>query len=591
MKKPSDLSRLMGYAGGHRVFTYASWLLSALSALVALVPFLYIWMILRDVLQAAPDYAQAVNIPHYGWMAVLFAALSYLIYVCALLCSHLSAFRVATNLRLAVTEQLAKLPLGFTERYGSGRLRKVVQESTGAAETYLAHQLPDQYSAMATPVGLLVLLFVFDWRLGLLSLIPVLLGFVIMAAMTGKRMAEKMRQYNDALAAMSGEAVEYVRGIPVVKTFGQSVFSFKKFKATIDEYEKWVIAYTKELRMPMLFYTAAINGVFAFLIAGGLLLTRNGVTPEFLLNLLFYIIITPVISLTLTKIMYMSESKMIVADALQRIDSVLDAEAVPESQCPRHPEDGSVTLTDVHFSYDGKTDVIKGVSLQVQPGRTMALVGPSGGGKSTLASLIVRFFDVGSGSIRIGGADVRDIPKEELMDTVSFVFQNSRLLKGSILDNVKLGRPDATEEEVLAALRTAQCMDIIKKFPEGVHTVIGTKGVYLSGGEQQRIAIARAVLKNAPILILDEATAFADPDNEAKVQAAFAELAKGKTVIMIAHRLSTVADADCIYVVRDGQIEEADTRDELCARDGLFAKMWQDYQSSVQWKVEKEGQQ
>ena len=303
MKKPSDLSRLMGYAGGHRVFTYASWLLSALSALVALVPFLYIWMILRDVLQAAPDYAQAVNVPHYGWMAVLFAALSYLIYVCALLCSHLSAFRVATNLRLAVTEQLAKLPLGFTERYGSGKLRKVVQESTGAAETYLAHQLPDRYSAMATPVGLLVLLFVFDWRLGLLSLIPVLLGFVIMAAMTGKRMAEKMRQYNDALAAMSGEAVEYVRGIPVVKTFGQSVFSFKKFKATIDEYEKWVIAYTKELRMPMLFYTAAINGVFAFLIAGGLLLTRNGVTPEFLLNLLFYIIITPVISLTLTKIM------------------------------------------------------------------------------------------------------------------------------------------------------------------------------------------------------------------------------------------------------------------------------------------------
>ena len=591
MKKPSDLSRLMGYAGGHRVFTYASWLLSALSALVALVPFLYIWMILRDVLQAAPDYAQAVNVPHYGWMAVLFAALSYLIYVCALLCSHLSAFRVATNLRLAVTEQLAKLPLGFTERYGSGKLRKVVQESTGAAETYLAHQLPDRYSAMATPVGLLVLLFVFDWRLGLLSLIPVLLGFVIMAAMTGKRMAEKMRQYNDALAAMSGEAVEYVRGIPVVKTFGQSVFSFKKFKATIDEYEKWVIAYTKELRMPMLFYTAAINGVFAFLIAGGLLLTRNGVTPEFLLNLLFYIIITPVISLTLTKIMYMSESKMIVADALQRIDSVLDAEAVPESQCPRHPEDGSVTLTDVHFSYDGKTDVIKGVSLQVQPGQTVALVGPSGGGKSTLASLIVRFFDVGSGSIRIGGADVRDIPKEELMDTVSFVFQNSRLLKGSILDNVKLGRPDATEEEVLAALRTAQCMDIIEKFPEGVHTVIGTKGVYLSGGEQQRIAIARAVLKNAPILILDEATAFADPDNEAKVQAAFAELAKGKTVIMIAHRLSTVADADCIYVVRDGQIEEAGTRDELCARDGLFAKMWQDYQSSVQWKVEKEGQQ
>ena len=579
----------MGYAGGHRIFTYASWALSALSALVALLPFLYIWMIIRDVLNVAPNYAQAVNIPHYGWMAVLFAVLSYLIYVCSLLCSHLSAFRVATNLRLTVSEHLAKLPLGFTERYGSGKLRKVIQESTGAAETYLAHQLPDQYNAMATPVGLLVLLFVFDWRLGLLSLVPVLLGFLIMSAMTGKRMAEKMRQYGNALSAMSNEAVEYVRGIPVVKTFGQSVFSFKKFKATIDEYEKWVVSYTKDLRGPMMFYTAAINGVFAFLIAGGLLLTRGGATKEFLLNLLFYIIITPVISLTLTKIMYMSENKLIVADALERIDSVLDAEPVSESDRPQHPADGSVTLKDVHFSYDGKTDVIRGVSMRIQPGQTVALVGPSGGGKSTLASLICRFFDVQGGSICIGGADVRDIPKAELMDTVSFVFQNSRLLKGSILENVKLGKPDATEDEVLSALRAAQCMDIIEKFPNGIHTMIGMKGVYLSGGEQQRIAIARAMLKNAPVLILDEATAFADPDNEARVQAAFAELAKGKTVIMIAHRLSTVANTDCIYVVQDGRICESGTRDDLCAKNGLFAKMWRDYQSSVEWKVAKEG--
>ena len=589
MKKQSDLARLMEYAGGHRVFTYASWVLAAVSALVALVPFWYIWKILRDVLAAAPEYSRAVNIPHYGWMAVLFAALAYLIYVGALLCSHLAAFRVATNLRLAVTEHLAKLPLGFTERYGSGRLRKVVEESTGAAETYLAHQLPDQYNAMATPVGLLVLLAVFDWRLGLLSLVPVALAFAVMATMTGARMAEKMRQYGNALAAMSNEAVEYVRGIPVVKTFGQSVFSFKKFKGTIDEYEKWVVAYTEELRLPMMFYTAAINGVFAFLIAGGLLFTRNGVTPEFLLNLLFYIIITPVISLTLTRIMMMSENKMIVTDALSRIDSVLDAEPVQESARPQHPKDSSVELTDVHFSYDGKTDVIKGVSLRIQPGQTAALVGPSGGGKSTLAGLMARFFDVGSGSIRIGGADVRDIAKEELMDTVSFVFQNSRLIKGSILDNVKLGRPDATEQEVLAALEAAQCTDILEKFPAGVHTVIGTEGVYLSGGEQQRIAIARAMLKNAPILILDEATAFADPDNEAKVQAAFARLARGKTVILIAHRLTTVADADCIYVVQNGQIAETGTKDELCAQNGLFARMWRDYQSSVEWKVAKEG--
>ena len=589
MKKQSDLSRLMGYAGNYRYFTYASWVLSAVSALVALVPFVYIWKILRDVLNAAPDYAQAVNIPHYGWMAVLFAVLAYIIYIAALMCSHLSAFRVATNLRLEVSEHLATLPLGFTETFGSGKLRKIIHESTGAAETFLAHQLPDKYNAMATPIGLLVLLLVFDWRLGLLSLVPVALGFVIMSAMTGRRMADKMRQYGNALESMSNEAVEYVRGIPVVKTFGQSVFSFKKFKATIDEYEKWVIAYTKELRMPMMLYTAAINGVFAFLIVGGLLFTRNGVTSEFLLNLLFYIIITPVISLTLTRIMYMSENELVVADALARVDSVLDAEPVPENDHPRHPKDASVSLKDVHFSYDGKTDVIKGVSLKIQPGQTVAFVGPSGGGKSTLANLICRFFDVQSGSVRVGEADVRDIPKEELMDTISFVFQNSRLLKGSILDNVRLGRAQATEAEVLAALKAAQCMDIVEKFPEGIHTAIGTKGVYLSGGEQQRIAIARAMLKNAPILLLDEATAFADPDNEAKVQAAFAQLAKGKTVLMIAHRLSTVANADCIYVVQDGRITETGTKDELCAQNGLFARMWQDYQASVQWKVAKEG--
>ena len=589
MKKQSDLSRLMGYAGNYRYFTYASWVLSGASALVALVPFVYIWKILRDVLDAAPNYAQAVNIPHYGWMAVLFAVLAYLIYIAALMCSHLSAFRVATNLRLEVSEHLATLPLGFTETFGSGKLRKIIHESTGAAETFLAHQLPDKYNAMATPIGLLVLLLVFDWRLGLLSLVPVALGFVIMSAMTGRRMADKMRQYGNALESMSNEAVEYVRGIPVVKTFGQSVFSFKKFKATIDEYEKWVIAYTKELRMPMMLYTAAINGVFAFLIVGGLLFTRNGVTSEFLLNLLFYIIITPVISLTLTRIMYMSENELVVADALARVDSVLDAEPVPENDHPRHPKDASVSLKDVHFSYDGKTDVIKGVSLKIQPGQMVAFVGPSGGGKSTLANLICRFFDVQSGSVRVGEADVRDIPKEELMDTISFVFQNSRLLKGSILDNVRLGRAQATEAEVLAALKAAQCMDIVEKFPAGIHTVIGTKGVYLSGGEQQRIAIARAMLKNAPILLLDEATAFADPDNEAKVQAAFAQLAKGKTVLMIAHRLSTVASADCIYVVQDGQIAESGTKDELCAQNGLFARMWQEYQASVQWKVAKEG--
>ena len=578
----------MGYAGRHRYLTYASWVLSAASALIALVPFWYIWKIIRDVLNASPDFASAQNLPHYGMMAVIYAVLSFIIYIGALLCSHLSAFIIATNMRIEITDHLARLPLGFTDSFGSGRLRKIINDSTGATETYLAHQLPDKYGAIATPIGLLVLLMAFDIRLGLLSLVPVILGFVIMSAMTGKRMEEKMRQYGNALAAMSNEAVEYVRGIPVVKTFGQSVFSFKKFKGTIDEYKKWVIAYTKDMRMPMMLYTAAINGVFAFLIAGAFLFTKNGVTNEFLLNLLFYIIITPVISVTLTKIMYMSENNMVVEDALQRIDSVLNAAPMTQSRTPKHPKDSSVELCDVHFSYDGKKEVIRGVSLKINAGETVAFVGPSGGGKSTLASLISRFFDVNGGSIKIGGADVRDIPKKELMDNVSFVFQNSRLIKASVLDNVRMGRPGASRAELNEALKAAQCTDIIEKLPNGIDTVIGADGVYLSGGEQQRIAIARAMLKNAPVIILDEATAFADPDNEVKVQAAFAALSKGKTVIMIAHRLSTVADADCIYVIEDGKVSESGKRGELCENNGVFAKMWNDYLASVDWKVSNE---
>ena len=585
MKKQSDLSRLMGYAGGHRFFTHASWLLSALSALVALLPFLYIWMILRDVLNAAPDYAQAVNIPHYGWMAVLFAVLSYLIYVRSLLCSHMSAFRVATNLRLAVSEHLAKLPLGFTERFGSGKLRKIIQESTGAAETYLAHQLPDRYSAMATPVGLLVLLFVFDWRLGLLSLAPVLLAFIIMATMTGKRMAEKMRQYNNALAAMSGEAVEYVRGIPVVKTFGQSVFSFKKFKATIDEYEKWVIAYTKDLRMPMMFYTAAVNGVFAFLIAGGLLLTKHGVTSEFLLNLLFYIIITPVISLTLTKIMYMSENKLLVADALQRIDSVLDAEPTAESTAPQHPKDGSVTLRDVHFSYDGKTEVLKGVSLHIPSGRTVALVGPSGGGKTTVSRLVARFWDCRKGRITVGGMDISKIDPEKLMSLYSIVFQDVTLFDNTIMENIRLGRRDATDEEVLAAAHLANCDEFAEKLPDKWNTGIGENGCALSGGERQRISIARAFLKNAPIILLDEATASLDVENETLIQTALSRLIRNKTVLIIAHRMRTVAGADKIVVLSDGTVAEQGRPDELYAQNGLYAHMVDLQTGSRSWTI------
>ena len=588
MKKQSNLSRLLAYAGKHKYLTYASWILSAVSALMALVPYWYIWRIMKEVLETAPNFSQTQNLTHNGWMAVLCAVLAVLVYIAGLMCSHMGAFRIATNLRIQTMRHIVKLPLGFAESFGSGKLRKIVNESSAATETYLAHQLPDRAGAIATPCGLLVLLFSFDWRLGLLSLVPVLLGFLIMMSMTGANMQQKMKEYQNALDDMSNEAAEYIRGITVVKTFGQTIFSFKKFKDSIDRYQKWVIAYTKQMRAPMMFYTAAINGVFAFLIAGGLLFTQNGVTSGFLLNLIFYIIITPIISVTLTKIMFQSENAMIVDDALQRIDSVLNLQPLAEAARPQAPQGSSVEREHVRFSYDGKKNALKNISLSIPAGQTVAFVGPSGGGKTTLANIISRFFDPQSGVVKIGGVDVRDIPKEALMNTVSFVFQNSRLIKASILENVRMGKPYATRQEVMRALENAQCTDIIEKLPNGIDTIIGTKGVYLSGGEQQRIAIARVMLKDSPIIILDEATAFADPDNEAKVQTAFSRLSRGKTVIMIAHRLSTVVHADQIYVVKDGEIAESGTFDELIRQNGIFNGMWNNYQTSVQWKVAKE---
>lgn len=590
MNKQSNLSRLMGYAGAHKILTYLSWILSVISALLALVPFWYIWRMIHDILEVSPDFSQAENITGYGWSAVFFAVLSTAVYIAALLCSHLSAFRVASNIRKELMRHITALPAGVTEKYGSGNLRRIVNTSSAATENYLAHRLPDKAGAIATPIGLLFLLLFFDWRLGLLSLVPVILGFLIMLKMTGAGMEQKMKEYQNALSNMSNEAVEYVRGIPVVKTFGQTIFSFKRFKAAIDNYETWVIAYTKALRLPMMFYTTAVNGVFAFLIAGGILFTRDGVTNELLLNLIFYIVITPVIGTTLTKIMFMSEDSMIVSDAIRRIDGVLKEKPLPESRISHVPSDHSIVLEHVSYSYDGEKNALNDVSLSIKSGQSAALVGASGGGKTTLANIVTRFSDPQKGRVLIGNTDIRDIPKETLMNQVSFVFQNSRLIKASVLENVRMARPGAAREEVVNALKAAQCMDIIEKLPEGIDTVVGTKGIYLSGGEQQRIAIARAILKNAPILILDEATAFADPDNEVRVQQALSALSKGKTVLMIAHRLSSITGADCIYVMQNGEIAESGTHDELIRKNGMFTHMWKNYSEAAEWKIEKEAE-
>lgn len=586
MKKESSLSKLFVYAGKFRYLTIASRILSVISAWLALVPFYYIWRIMKEVLSVAPDFGKAAHLKEYGWAAVGFAILSMLVYVCALMCSHLAAFRVQANIRTSLMRHILTLPMGFLDKDGTGKIRKIVNESSAATETYLAHQLPDQAGAIATPAGLLVLLMVFDFRLGLLSLIPVVAAFLIMGTMTGQRMKDKMEEYQNALDEMSSEAVEYVRGIPVVKTFGQSVFSFKRFQTSIQKYEKWTIAYTKEMRIPMTVYTTAINAVFAVLIAATFFFTRNRADNTFLLNLLFYIIITPIITVTMNKIMYSSENQLIVADAISRIESILEKKPLPETAHAQEPENNSITFENVSFRYeDAGRDALHQINLTIKEGEHVAFVGPSGGGKTTLASLVARFFDTTEGRILIGNKDVKEISSKQLMDMVSFVFQDSKLLKTSILENVCMGKKDATREEVMQALKEAQCEDIIAKLPDGIDTVIGSSGTYVSGGEAQRLSIARAMLKNAPILILDEATAFADPDNEAKVQEAFSRLSKGKTVIMIAHRLSSIVDADRICVLKDGSIAEEGTHETLLQKNGVYAHMWEEYNKSVQWKV------
>ena len=587
MKKNKNLSELMSYAGKHKYLTYSSLILSIVSAILSLLPFVFIFFIIKEVIEVTPDYSAAVNVARNGWMAVLFALISLCLYIGALMCSHLSAFRIAGNMRKTLMAHIAKLPLGFIGEMGSGKIRRIVNDSSAATETYLAHQLPDMAGAITTPLGLIVMLFLFDWRFGLVCLVPVVLGFLSMFKMAGPKMAEDMKHYQNALADMNNEAVEYVRGVPVVKTFGQTVHTFKRFKGSIDGYYNYCISYCKKCRMPMLMYTVFINSAFAFLITLALILAGGeAVAQSVLLSLIFYVIFTPAIATSMTKVLFMSENGMVVNDALTRIHSILDRKPLPDAQKNISPRDNSVEFKNVSFRYSGaKTDAINNVSFKVQPGETVALVGPSGGGKTTAAGLISRFWDVTDGELKVGGVNVKDIEKSELMETVSYVFQDSRLLKTSILENVRLAKPDASRKEVENALHKAQCDDIIGKLPDGVDTVIGTKGVYLSGGEQQRIAIARVMLKDAPIIILDEATAFADPENESLVQRAFEELAKDKTVIMIAHRLTTVKNADRIFVLKDGRVEESGTHDTLANQDGLYAKMWQEYQTSVSWKV------
>ena len=590
-KKQNEIAVLLGYAGKYKALTFLGMFLSAAAMIMGMAPYICIWLAARDLIAAAPDWTQATAIAKYGWMAFGFAFGGIIVYFAALMCTHLAAFRTAANIRKQGVAHLMKTPLGFFDNNASGLLRNRLDGGAGETETLLAHNLADIVGTAAMFIAMIVLMFVFDWRMGLACLLAAVISVLSMFVMMGGKNAKLMMEYQQAQDVMSKAGTEYVRGIPVVKVFQQTVYSFKAFKTAIEDYSAKAEKYTGGVcRVPQSVNLTATEGVFIFLVPAVLLIAPGALAAGnfagFITNFAFYAVFSAIISTALARIMFASAGTILAKNALARIDTVMNAPTLEITDNPQSPKDNSVEFKDVTFTYDGAdTPALDHVSFKVLPGQTVALVGPSGGGKTTAASLIPRFWDVSSGQILVGGVNVKDIDPHVLMDKVAFVFQNTRLFKTSILENVRAARPDASREEVLSALHAAQCDDIIEKLPNGIDTLIGSEGTYLSGGEQQRVALARAILKDAPIIVLDEATAFADPENEALIQEALKTLTRGRTVVMIAHRLSTVVGADRIVVLDNGKVVEEGTHEALASGGGLYERMWKEYNQAVQWKI------
>lgn len=583
--------RLLNYSGNYKYLTIVGMFLSALSAICLLVPFVYIWDVVNALLAVAPDFTKAQNLDVYAINAFTFAVLGIILNFFGLMGTHLSAFKNEKNMKDAAIKHLLKLPLGYFSNHTSGGLRKIIDYSTAKTEIFLAHQLFDLTGAIVTPIVFLILLFSFDWRLGLICLIPIILCFVFMYPMFSKESRNSMEKYEKYLEEMNGEAVEYVRGIPVTKAFQQSIYSFKNFINAIKNYGKFSAEYSMSTHIPMTAFTVSINGFFALLIPAGILLAGSVVDVKFFANFMFYIIFTPICAVMMMKIMTVSQDWMLASCALDSMEAILNENPLVDPINPQKPKNHSIEFEGVYFDYEnayGDEHILNDVNLKINENETVALVGPSGGGKTTIASLIPRFWDVNQGSIKVGDVDVRSISTKELMKNISFVFQNTTLFKDSIYNNVAIGRKGASRDDVKKALSLTQCDDIIDELPDGINTVIGSEGTYLSGGQQQRIALARAVLKDAPIIILDEATALADPENEYLIQKAISEITKDKTVIMIAHRLSSVKNVDKIYVVENGRIVEEGNHHTLIDSGGIYSRMWDEFNQSIQWKVKSE---
>ena len=595
-KKKSDIAALLNYAGSHRGLTFLGLGLSALSMLLSMAPYLCIWLAARDLIAVAPDWTQAQTVARYGWVAFGTAFGGIVLYFGGLMCTHLAAFRTAANIRKRGVAHVMNAPLGWFDANASGLIRGRLDAAAADTETLLAHNLADIVGTIVLFIAMLVLMFVFDWRMGCACLLAAVISILSMFAMMGGKNAQFMAEYQAAQDRMTKAGTEYVRGIPVVKIFQQTVYSFKAFQQAIEEYSTKAERYQADVcRVPQSINLTVTEGAFMFLVPAALFLAPGalvaGSFAGFLTDFAFYAVFSAIISTALARIMFASSGIMLASTALGRISMVMDAPELKAPEHPKAPQGSQVAFRDVNFTYDGvETPALSHVSFIAEPGQTVALVGPSGGGKTTAASLIPRFWDVDGGSVSVGGADVRELDGAALMKQVAFVFQDTRLFKESLLDNIRAARPEATREEVLAAARAAQCGDILAKLPQGLDTVVGARGVYLSGGEQQRIALARAILKDAPIVVLDEATAFADPENEHQIQKACETLTRNTTVLMIAHRLSTVQDADNIIVLSEGKIAEQGSHSALLEKNGVYAAMWADYQRSARWKVGKEAE-